>query len=108
MGKRLADLDLGDSGPAPRDDLAITRREAQAFINLLLEMEDEELYQFAYGTVVDIRLTVQQTERVTDGQREAIQNIRDGAARHEEAREGWERHERRTGRRYEGFGGRNR
>jgi len=45
---------------------------------------------------------------VTDAQRQAIANVIDGAARHAAAKEGWERHERRTGRRYDGWSGRNR
>jgi len=108
MGKRLEDLNLGDSGPPSRDELAIARREAERFVCELELMENEECYGFAYGTIVDIRVSVAQSGRVTEGQREAIHNIKVGSQRHEDAREGWERHERRTGRRYEGFNGRTR
>jgi len=107
MGKRLDQLDLGDSGPPSRDELAISRREADQFIMELERMEEEECYGFAYGTIVDIRVSVAQSGRVTEGQRDAIHNIKVGSQRHEDAREGWERHERRTGRRYDGFDGRN-
>jgi hypothetical protein len=107
MGKRLEDLNLGDSGPPQDDDLARARRAADIFVRLCSTMEDEEMYQFAYGTIVDMRITVEQSGRVTGGQQEALENIRQGALRHEHAREGWERHERRTGRRYDGFDGRN-
>lgn len=103
MGKRLDDLNLGDSGPASRDDLAIARRAADRFVEELRAMEDDDLYGFAYGTIVDLRITVEQTGRVSEAQRDAIHNIKTGAQRHEDAREGWERHEKRTGRRYDGF-----
>lgn len=108
MGKRLDQLDLGDSGPSSRDELAIARREADRFVAECLAMESDDLYGFAYGTIVDMRITVEQSGRVSEAQGDALHNIKVGAQRHEDQRQGWERHERRTGRRYDGWDGRNR
>lgn len=105
---KIEDLNLGDSGPSPRDELGRSRRAAQHLLDEVLSMLESGEYDFAWGYLKDLSLTLEKTERCTDNQVQAVQNIKDGAARHEEAREGWERHERRTGRRYEGFSGRNR
>lgn len=82
MGKRLEDLDLGDSGPPARDDLARSQRDADMVVLTLREMEDDAHYEFAYGMLVDMRVTIEQSGRVSDAQRQAIQNIQDGAERH--------------------------
>ena len=101
MGKRLDDLD--DNPLPPRADLAAQEKGAQAFADQIRELEEDETYQFAWGTLVDIRLTVEQTNRATDGQRQAVQNIKDGGDRHQRQLEGWNR--RGGSRRYEGFKG---
>lgn len=75
--------------PAPEDPRATD------WYNFLIEIDEMVLgggYQWAEDTLTDIRATVERTERLTDGQRRAIDNIKQGG-------------ERRTGRRrYEGFG----
>lgn len=102
MPKKLEDLDNLDE---PLERLSTYRPDpgVDDFVAELREMEDTPMYHFAYGTIVDIRLTVEKSGRATPGQRQAIQNIKAGAQRHEDAKEGWDRHERRTGRRYEGW-----
>lgn len=103
MGKRLDQLGGLDEGPGKIDQLARSRAEADDFAQELRDMADDSTYGFCWGMLVDMRITVEQTGRVTEAQRQAIQNIKDGAERHAEAEEGWRRHERRTGRRYDGW-----
>lgn len=102
MGKKLNDLD-GLTEDLDRPATYQPDPPVDDFLEELREMEDTPMYEFAWGTVVDIRLTVEKSGYATVGQRRAIQNIKAGAQRHEDQREGWERHERRTGRRYEGW-----
>lgn len=99
MGKPLSALNLGDSGPPAQDDLARAQRLADATVDQLSEMEDDPRYHFCWGKLVDMRITITQTGRVSAGQLEAIQNIRAGAQRHEDGRapgtgsrryEGWD------------------
>lgn len=103
MGKRLDQLNLGDSGPTRRDDLAISRRDGARLLAQVLEMLEGGEYDFAWGFLKDLSLTLEKTEVATEAQTQAVQNIVDGKVRHDRAAEGWERHERRTGRRYEGW-----
>jgi hypothetical protein len=103
MGKRLDQLGDLDDGPGRRDELTESRDAADRFVEQLRELEDDPRYEFCWGMLVDMRVTVQQTGRVTEGQRQAIDNVLDGVRRHDEQAEGWRRHERRTGRRYEGW-----
>lgn len=103
MGKRLDDLNLGDSGPSPRDELGIMRRRAAAFLEEVESLLGDGEHDFAYGYLSDLKLTLEKTERVTDAQVQAVENIKAGKVRHDEQMEGWRRHERRTGRRYEGW-----
>lgn len=102
---RLSDLNLGDSGPGGRDELAIARQRADKVGDQLTQMIDSGDYDWCWGRLVDMRKTIADTGRVTEGQADAIAHIRQGRQRHEDAREGWGRHERRTGRRYEGWEG---
>lgn len=106
MGKSLDQLEgLGD-GPGKRDELAIARRRAEKLLLEVREMLASGDYDFAWGYLQDLARTLEQTERCTDAQEQAVRNIKLGQERQESQREGWERHERRTGRRYEGFDGR--
>jgi len=104
MAKRLDDLD-NDPLP-PRADLLQDQAAAQTFADEIRALEEDETYQFAWGTLVDIRLTVERTNRVTPGQRQAIDNIREGAERYQEGKD--RGHSRGGSRRYEGFGGKGR
>jgi hypothetical protein len=70
-------------------------------------LEDGE-HDFAWGYLKDLSLTLERTGMHTGAQMDAVENIKAGAARHNEQLERWNRHEGRTGRRYEGFDGRNR
>lgn len=103
MGKKLSDLNLGESGPPTDDALKLARREADAAVDRLTEMLDSDRYNFAWGTLTDLRLTIEQRGQVSAAQLQAIDNIQHGGDRHETQREGWSRHEARTGRRYEGW-----
>lgn len=103
MGKRLDQLDLGDSGPSSVDELARGRRQAQRLYDEVIAMLESGEYDFAWGYLKDLSLTLETADRVTDRQVQAVENIREGQAKHEAALEQWERHESRTGRRYEGF-----
>lgn len=103
---KLEDLHLGDTGPSRRDDLAESRRRGERLLAQVLEMLESGEYDFAWGFLKDLSLTLEKTEQATEAQVQAVQNILDGKERHETARQGWDRHERRTGRRYEGFNGR--
>jgi hypothetical protein len=102
VAKKLEDLD-GMDEPLARGETYRPDEPVDDFLEELREMEDTPRYHFAWGTVIGILKDVERTGRATAGQRQAIQNIKAGAQRHEDAQEGWERHERRTGRRYEGF-----
>lgn len=106
MGKRLEDLNLGDSGPSSRDDLGAARRELERWRQTVQDLVDDEHFEFAWGFLIDLRASLDKADRITEAQIEAVQNIIDGKERHEEQLERWERHEKRTGRRYEGFSGR--
>ena len=103
-GKPLSDLsEMETDLPKGHDGLKIRDQQFDKWIAMVRTMEDTPMYEFAWGTIVDIRLTCEKLGYATAGQQQAIQNIRAGAQRHEDAREGWKRHEKRTGRRYEGW-----
>lgn len=106
MGKPLDRLDLGDSGPPKQDGLKRGRRDAERLLDEVNEMLESGNYDFAWGFLKDLSLTLERADHVTEGQLQAVRNIREGGDRHADQKERWERHERRTGRRYEGFGGR--
>ena len=104
---KLEQLNLADSGPSPTDDLAHARRVLARFLQLLSDMEDDRRYHFAISTIMEIKATIEATERVTDNQRRAIHNIQVGAQRYEDGVEDRQRGHV-GGRRYEGFDGSNR
>ncbi len=103
MGKRLSDLNLGESGPPRRDDLGVARQHADEALAELEAMLDTDTYNFAWGTLQDLKITIRERGQVTQGQLDAIANIKRGGDQQQERLEGWHRHERRTGRRYEGW-----
>ena len=94
MGKRIDQLKLDDTPiVAPDPDLR-----AQPWYQFSLEIDDllgTGQYTWAEPTLHDIQLTVERTKAVTEGQRKAVQNIEDGIYKS-------------RGRRYEGFGWRQR
>lgn len=51
-------------------------QEVDDFSDLIGEMLEDEKYDFASTTLTGIRVTVHQTQRVTPGQRQAVENIR--------------------------------
>ncbi len=109
MGKRLDDLNLSDSdGPGPRDEASAAEMRAWRLANKIEAMLLDERYQYAEDTLSGILETVRERKQVTDAQAQAVENIEEGGDRHAEAEEGWGRHERRTGRRYDGWNGRQR
>jgi len=103
MAKRLTDLNLG-SEPVPTGQaMEVQGRAVEFFIAEIEELLEDPAFSFAADTLEGIRDTVRLRQQVSEAQREAIDNIRAGGERHEEQRRGWERHEKRTGRRYEGW-----
>lgn len=106
MGKRLSDLNLGDDGPGEQQAASATRElkrlgvAAFRTVNQIDAMLLDPDFQFARDTLESISATIQRTNAVTAGQCEAIENIRQGGLRHGNAHRGWDRHEKRTGRRY--------
>lgn len=103
MGRRLDQLNLGDSGPGGRDDLAASRRAVEALRERVGDMLESGEYDFAWGFLHDLHCTLEKADHVTTAQVEAVNNVQRGQEKHAEQLERWERHERRTGRRYEGF-----
>ena len=104
MAKRkLEDLDLGDSGPGGADQLHAQEVMAGNLLAEVLEMLESGEYDFAWGFLKDLSLTLEKTRRASAAQVEAVRNVRAGRERHERQLEGWRRHEKRTGRRYEGW-----
>lgn len=103
MAKKLSDLPL-DNTPVDSGADALTQgRAVERFIAEIDELLESPAHQFAATTLEGIRDTVRQRQQVSEAQWEAVANIRAGGDRHEEHRGGWERHEKRTGRRYEGW-----
>lgn len=101
----LPGLDDGPGGQRERD-----RQESLAslYLETLRELLDDATYEFAWATLESIRDQVEARRYISQGQIDAVENIKAGGDRHARAQEGWERHERRTGRRYDGWNGRNR
>lgn len=95
MGKRLDQLDLS-SAPLGGDDLTDLRAQADQAEETITELLDSQQYDFAWGLLVDMRTTIRQTGRVTQRQRQAIANIREGGDRQRERA-------RKPSRRYEGW-----
>lgn len=86
-GQRLEDLDLRET--TPRD----VRDEAWfQFTQEIDELLEDDRYAWAESTLSGIKETVVRMKTVSEGQRKAIANIRDGRGS--------------NGRRYEGFHGR--
>lgn len=113
MPRRFDQLDLGDTGPDPADQLTTSRRDYAQLLAEVSEMLDSGDYDYAWGYLQDLQRTLQQTERCTSRQIEAVQNIKAGADRHAEQQARWDeaqedRYRRGGSRRYEGFQGRNR
>lgn len=106
MGKRLDQLGLGDDGPGEEQANAAVRElkrlsvAAFRMVNKIDSMLLDPDFQFARDTLEDIQRTIQRTDAVTEGQERAVDNIWEGGLRHGQAHRGWDRHERRTGRRY--------
>lgn len=95
---KLADL---PDDPLPTTDGA--KQEVgykRKFLALLDDMVTDDFYAFARTTIEGIRSTVRASDQVTEGQKDAIHNIRVGAQRAEDSRQRWERSS--WGRRYEG------
>jgi hypothetical protein len=103
VGKRLDQLDLGESGPATAGDLARSRLHVEALRVRVLDMLESGKYDFAWGFLKTLSLDLERLDHVTPNQIAAVDNIEKGGDRHQERLEGWERHEKRVGRRYEGY-----
>lgn len=88
-GKRIEDLKLRDEGD-PRDT------EWYRFSKDIEDLLSTGEYTWAEDTLRDIQLTVEQTQHVTDRQRQAVDNIEAARRDQPEPRRGGSR-------RYEGF-----
>jgi hypothetical protein len=92
-GKSLDELNLRNDPPKPAADPRSTDwfRFSQDIQDLLATGK----YTWAEQTLQDIAVTVEQTQRVTDGQRRAVRNIEEAVESRRRLRIG--------SRRYEGF-----
>ncbi len=91
-GKSLDELNLSDA-PLERPDPDPRSTDWYRFSVDIQDLLATGRYTWAERTLQDIAVTVEQTQRVTDGQRRAVNNIEEGANR---PRRGY-------GRRYEGY-----
>lgn len=90
-------MSLDHLDDTPISDQPKLSAEAELFISFLDGLLDSDTVSYAFDTIEGIRMTVKQTGRVTEGQRDAIANIQEGARKRE-------RNARRGGsRRYEGW-----
>jgi hypothetical protein len=109
---KLSDLNLADSeGPGKRDELGQTEREAVAMIAKIEALLEDERFDFAKDTLEGILEHVRTSRRVTPNQEYAVMNIEDGGkASRGRTDPNYFGHYQggRTGRRYEGWKGRQR
>lgn len=97
MGKRLEDLKLSNDPILTPTPTGSTDPRGEAWYQFVEEIDDllaTGRYTWAQDTLTSIQTTVEETKRVTDGQRRAVANIEAGARRGDGSRS----------RRYEGFG----
>ena len=101
-GKSLSELNLSND-PLTTSSTSPTKAEDPRgmewyrFSSDITELLATGKYTWAERTLEDIQVTVEKTQRVTDGQRRAVRNIEEAAER--------SRYRPRTGsRRYEGYG----
>lgn len=90
MGKSLDDLGLDDT-PLP-DPSRQARKEFGDVVNFLEDIRDlldSGKANWATETLEGISVTVEQTSRVTEGQRKAFEKIRDAAERPRYQRRRW-------------------
>lgn len=88
-------LDHLGTDPLPSDGRAENLRDVARWTATVNDLLDEEKYQFAADTLTGIRDTFTAAGYVTQGQKDAILNIRAGGDRHEDQDRRWKR-------RYEG------
>lgn len=77
----IKSLGLGSKAPdhdQVQRDARETARDLEDFLDDLEVMSEDSRYNFAMDTIAGIHQTVERTRVVTDGQRRAIRNIRDG------------------------------
>jgi hypothetical protein len=104
MGKRLEDLHLDPAqGPDAQDGLREARDRHAALLLEVRELLEDGAHDFAWGYLQDLERTLSKGDFCTEAQEQAVQNIKEGQARHAAQLEGWGRHAHRTGRRYDGF-----
>lgn len=106
MGKPLSELGGLDAPTPGASNLDHERQLARDLLAEVLEMLEGRRYDFAYGFLKDLSLTLEQTERCSQAQRDAVDNVRRGGDRQRDRGEQMERRGYTGGRRYEGFGGR--
>lgn len=85
---KLSDLGLPEaSGPGGGDPLRVNQQQVDKFLDHVEAMIHQVRYRFAYDTLEGIKGMVEATNRVTENQRRAVQNIEVGAERADSARE---------------------
>jgi hypothetical protein len=100
MAKKLDDLHLSDAPITSHGgtDWAEERKQADKWAGIVQDLLDDDKHNFAWGFLMDVKLTIEKTGRVTGPQIQAIKNVQEGADRGEETRE-----RNRRSRRYEGW-----
>ena len=91
-------MNLEDFSDAPLDDEPTLDRETQVFVVWLESLIDDPGCQYALPTLTGILANVKRLGKVSEPQRDAVQNIYDGAVKREMADA-----RRRRSRRYEGW-----
>lgn len=91
-------MSLDDFGDTPLSDTPTHSPEVVDFLDWLRDLASDSRTAYAADTLDGIAETVRKTNRISDGQRQAVENIVAGAQRGYETRE-----RNRSSRRYEGW-----
>lgn len=92
-------MSLDHLSNAPSSDAPTLRPAIAEYLAYVQDLvDDTEVYGYAVSTLRGIAETIRLTGRVTDGQKQAVRNIVNGAAEAQDARE-----RNRRSRRYEGW-----
>ncbi len=87
---KLSDLPL-DPNAGPGADREAKARLAHEFVAQCLELLDQPRYEFAYSTLSGMRDTAETSQMVTERMWQALENIKAGGQRHDDALRGWSR-----------------
>jgi hypothetical protein len=93
-------VDLSDFSDEPLNDQPTLTPLVKEYLDWVNTLREDDQYSYAFVTLEGIARTIQGTGRITDGQRQAVRNIIDGAERANDRHfapkasrryEGWER-----------------